>query len=106
MAHYKCLLNGPLDEATQAEVVTALGAVAAEHLGADPAEVSVEFTVVPKGRWYTAGVPSQASMVLGTVPPGTAQDDRVRVLEAMARTFTEVTGADFDDVMVVAADRP
>ncbi len=105
MASYKCLLNGELDAATRGRVVAALGAVAAEHLGADADSVSVEFTVVPEGRWYTAGQRSNASMVLGSVPPGTSQEDRVRVLEAMARSFAEVTGADLDDVMVVAADQ-
>jgi hypothetical protein len=43
-------------------------------------------------------------MVLGTVPDGTSQETRVRVLEAMARTYAAATGADVDDVMVVAAD--
>lgn len=104
MAVYKCLLNGDLDEATRRAVEAGLAGVANEHLGIDPASVSVEFTVVPEGRWYTAGRPSTASMVLGSVPAGIGQETRVKVLEAMARSYCDITGADFHDVLVVAAD--
>ena len=104
MARYKCLVNGAIDDVARRRATDALGLVAADHLGLDPSAVTVEFIVVPEGRWYTAGEPSRASMVLGTVPPGTTQETRVRVLEAMARSFAEATGAEFDDVMVVAAD--
>lgn len=106
MTTYKCLLNGDLDAPTRQRVQAALARVAVDHLGVDAAAVTVEFTVVEPGRWYTAGRPSQASMVLGGVPAGTGQELRVTVLDAMARSFAEVTGAELDDVMVVAADRP
>jgi phenylpyruvate tautomerase PptA (4-oxalocrotonate tautomerase family) len=105
MARYKCLVNGGIDDDARRRVEAGLARLAHERLGIDPATVSVEFTVVPDGRWYTAGRPSRASMVLGTVPPGTDQATRVTVLEAMARLFCDATGADFDDVMVVAADQ-
>ncbi|MGF1599085.1 MAG: 4-oxalocrotonate tautomerase family protein [Acidimicrobiales bacterium] len=106
MARYKCLVNGGIDDDARARVEAGLAGVAHEHLGIDPASVSIEFIVVPEGRWYTAGRPSTASMVLGTVPVGTDQETRVAVLGAMARAFSDATGADVDEVMVVAADRP
>lgn len=106
MSRYKCLVDGAIDEPTKRRVEDGLARIASEHLGTDPAAVSVEFTVVPPGRWFTAGRPSRASMVLGTVPAGTDQATRVAVLDAMARLFCDATGAEFDDVMVVAADRP
>jgi hypothetical protein len=105
MTRYKCLVNGAIDEPAKRRVgAEALRGDPGQTVF-DPAAVSVEFTVVPAGRWFTAGRPSQASMVLGTVPPGTDQATRVAVLDAMARLFCDATGAEFDDVMVVAADR-
>ena len=104
MTVYKCLVNGAIEDEARQRVAAGLAQLAFEHLGTDPSTVSVEFTIVSEGRWFTAGKPSQASMVLGTVAPGTSQETRVNVLAAMARLFCDATGADFDDVMVVAAD--
>ena len=67
--------------------------------------LAVEFTEVDPGLWFTAGEPSQASMVLGSVPAGTSQPARIALMDAVARMFSEVTGAPYHDVMVVAADR-
>jgi phenylpyruvate tautomerase PptA (4-oxalocrotonate tautomerase family) len=64
----------------------------------------VEFTEVRPGLWFTAGEPSTASMVLGSVPSGTPQALRVEVMDAVARMFSEATGSDYEHVMVVAAD--
>jgi hypothetical protein len=43
-------------------------------------------------------------MVLGSVPEGTSQSVRVQVMEEVCRMFSDVTGAPYHDVMVVAAD--
>lgn len=100
---YKCLVNGVIGDDARQRVVDGLGRLSAERFGTS--DVAVEFVEIPAGRWYTAGEPSKASMVLGTVPAGTPQAVRVEVMDAIARLFSEATDTDYHDVMVVAADR-
>jgi hypothetical protein len=62
----------------------------AQRFGISADQLTVEFTEVEKGMGFTGGKPSQASMVLGSVPLGTSQTQRVdlmahRCVEAVAR---------------------
>ncbi len=100
----KCLVNGAIDEATRQVVVDGLCRLDAEQFGGTGA-VTVEFIEIPDGRWFTAGRPSKASMVLGTVPAGTPQDVRIAYMDAVAQLFATATGTDYHDVMVSAPDR-
>lgn len=100
---YKCLVNGSIDDGTRRVVTDGLRGLMADRFGL--ADVAVEFIEIPEGRWFTAGEPSRASMVLGSVPAGTPQDVRVDVMDAVARLFAEATGTDYHDVMVSAPDR-
>ncbi len=100
---YKCLVNGSIDEGARRVVVDGLRGLMATRFGID--DVTVEFIEIPEGRWFTAGKPSRASMVLGTVPVGTPQDERVAVMDAIARLFAEATDTNYHDVMVSAPDR-
>lgn len=106
MITYKCLVNGSIDAATRERVVNGLTEIHRVHFNWPEAALRVEFIEVAAGRWFTAGQPSRASMVLGSVPPGTSQVARVALMEAVCRMFSEQTGAPYDDVMVVAADSP
>lgn len=104
MIAYKCLVNGSIDAPTRQRVVDGLVRIYREHFNLPESALRVEFIEVRPGRWFTAGKPSRASMVLGGVPVGTAQPARVALMEAVCRMFSEITGAPYDDVMVVAAD--
>ena len=105
MIIYKCLVNGRIAEPARQQVREGLQRINASHFGLAPESLAVEFTEVDPGLWFTAGEPSQASMVLGSVPAGTSQPARIALMDAVARMFSEVTGAPYHDVMVVAADR-
>ncbi|MGD9749879.1 MAG: hypothetical protein AB7W59_02675 [Acidimicrobiia bacterium] len=100
---YKCLVNGSIGEEARRAVTDGLRTLMADRFGLE--DLTVEFIEIPEGRWFTAGEPSRASMVLGTVPAGTAQDERVAVMDAVARLFADATGTDYHDVMVAAPDR-
>ncbi len=104
MATFKCLVNGTIDDATRHRVREALAGLTEARFGTPAASVAVSFTEIPPGNWYTAGEPSAASMVLGTVPPGTSQEVREEVMAAICAAFSTITGADHDRVMIVAAD--
>ncbi len=105
MILYKCLVNGSISEQSRELVSAGLARINHEILSVAPDSVSVEFTEVKPGLWFTGGKPSQATMVLGSVPPGTAQQKRVELMAAVCKMFSDITGAPYDDVMVVAADQ-
>ncbi len=100
---FKCLVNGLIDASARARVEHEIVAVYARYI--PQARMGrVEFIEVARGMWFTAGRPSQASMLLGSVPQGTPQDTRVALMDDLARRFSDITGAPYHDVMVVAAD--
>lgn len=101
---YKCLVNGSIAQPVRERVVQGLQRINAERFGIPADRLKVEFTEVEKGMWFTGGKPSQASMVLGSVPAGTSQAQRVELMAEVCRMFSDATGAPYDDVMVVAAD--
>ena len=104
MIFFKCLVNGAVDGPTRDRVSAGLARIYAERFGITVSQMRVDFTEVERGLWFTGGQPSKASMVLGSVPAGTPQSVRVEVMEAICRMFSDVTGAPYHDVMVVAAD--
>ena len=106
MITYKCLVNGAISQAVRERVVLGLQRINAQRFGIAADQLKVEFTEVEPGLWFTGGKPSQASMVLGSVPSGTTQAERVDLMAEVCSMFSELTGAPYHDVMVVAADPP
>jgi len=104
VATFKCLVNGTIDDATRRRVHDALAGLTEARFGIPAASVSVSFTEIPTGHWFTAGEPSAASMVLGTVPAGTSQEVREDMMADICAAFSEITGAEHYRIMVVAAD--
>ena len=104
MITYKCLVNGSIAASVREQVVRGLQLIYFSRFGLSADLISVDFTEVQPGQWFTAGKPSRASMVLGNVPPGTTQEQRVALMADVCRMFSDVTGAPYNDVMVVAAD--
>lgn len=101
---FKCLVNGAIAAPVRDRVAQGLRSIYLRRFGLPDEAVRVEFTEVAPGLWFTAGRPSDASMVLGSVPPGTAQSERVALMDEVARMFSAETGAVYEHVMVVAAD--
>lgn len=104
MITYKCLVNGSIAAPVREQVVRGLQAIYFSRFGLSADQISVDFTEVRPGQWFTGGKPSQASMVLGNVPAGTNQEQRVALMAEVCKMFSDVTGAPYNDVMVVAAD--
>ena len=104
MIKFKCLVNGAIAPAVRERVVSGLRRIYAQRFDLPADALRVEFTEVAPGLWFTAGRPSDASMLLGSVPPGTSQAQRVALMDELARMFSAETGAEYEHVMVVAAD--
>jgi phenylpyruvate tautomerase PptA (4-oxalocrotonate tautomerase family) len=104
MSIYKCLVNGSIDAPTRCRVAEELERLTKAHIDLGDQAIDVEFVEVTEGAWFTGGVPSAASMVLGSVPPGTTQEVRTGLMDEIASVFSQITGSDLMDVMVVAAD--
>lgn len=104
MTTYKCLVNRPLSSAVQNRLAEGLTFLTINRFGPGPEPIEVHFTEIEPGSWFTAGRPSQSTMVLGSVPVGTSQDVREAHMSEVARLFCQTTGDDLDQVMVVAAD--
>jgi hypothetical protein len=100
---FKCLVNGGIDADHRRAVSGAIIDCFARHVP-QVRLAEIEFVEVAPGLWFTAGKPSHASMLLGCVPKGTAQDIRIALMDDLAHRFSEITGAPYHDVMVVAAD--
>ncbi len=104
MITYKCLVNGTISQPVRDRVEQGLRRINIQRFGIVAEQLTVEFTEVEKGMWFTGGKTSQASMVLGSVPLGISQPQRVELMAEVCSLFSEVTGAPYNDVMVVAAD--
>ena len=102
---YRCVVHGAIAPETRARVVTGLTELESKRFGTDAADVDVTFVEVAEGTWFTAGKPSRASFVQGTVPPGTSQETRAAHMADVCEMFSTVTGSSYDDVVVVAANR-
>ena len=104
MATYKCLLSHPLGDGDRQRLVEGLAAITIDRFGSAGGPVEVEFTEVEAGRWFTAAEPSSATMVLGSVPPGTSQEDREAHMDTVASFVAHTMDEPLDHIMVVAAD--
>ena len=81
-----------------------LGRIYAELFELPAGEIGADFTVMPRGRFFTAGKPSTSSIIAGTVPAGTPNELRHRLLAEITALWCETTGCTPHQVVVTAAD--
>ena len=98
------LHEGVIPEALQPELVAGLGRIYAGLFEVPAAEVGADFTVMPRGRFFTAGVPSTCSIIAGTVPAGTPNEQRHRLLAEITSFWCETTRCTPHEIVVTAAD--
>jgi hypothetical protein len=98
------LHEGVVPERLHEGLAAGLGAIHACLFDVPAARVGVDFTVMPRGRFFTAGKPSASSIIAGTVPAGTPDERRHRLLAEITRFWCEVTGCSAHEVVVTAAD--
>ena len=98
------LHEGVVAEALRPELATGLGRIYAGLFAAPAAEIGVDLTVLPRGRFFTAGEPSTSSIIAGAVPAGTTNEGRHRLLAEITALWCETTGCTPHQVVVTAAD--
>jgi hypothetical protein len=98
------LHEGVVPETLRSELAAGLGGAYARLFRVPAAEIGVDFTVLPRGRFFTAGRPSRSSIIAGTVPAGTPDERRHRLLSEITALWCEVTGCTPHEVVVTAAD--
>lgn len=101
---YRCVVHGAIDADARERVRVGLSDIEHRRFGRAAEEVEVKFVEVAEGTWFTAGRPSKASFVQGTVPAGTDQEVRAAHMADVCRLFSDATGVSYNDVVVVAAD--
>ena len=98
------LHEGVVAETLRPELATGLGRIYAGLFAAPAGEIGVDFTVLPSGRFFTAGEPSTSSIIAGVVPVGTPNERRHRLLAEITALWCETTGCTPHEVVVTAAD--
>ena len=98
------LHEGVVPERLRSRLAAGLCAVYARAFGTPAAELGVDFTELARGRFFTAGKPSTSSIILCTVPAGTADAQRHRLLAELTACWCETTGCTPHEVVVTAAD--
>ena len=86
---------GVVDEALRPELATGLGRIYSSLFAAPAGELGVDFT---------AGKLSTSSIIAGTVPAGTTDERRHRLLAEITALWCETTGCTPHEVVVTAAD--
>jgi phenylpyruvate tautomerase PptA (4-oxalocrotonate tautomerase family) len=98
------LPDGVVPESLRPELAAGLVRSYAALFGTPAAELGVDFTELPPGRFFTAGQASRTSIVAGTVPAGTPDERRHRLLAEITALWCETTGCTPHEVVVTAAD--
>ena len=96
--------EGVIADALHPELRAGLGRIYAALFHVPAAEIGVDFTVMPRGRFFSAGKPSTSSIITGSVPAGTPDAERHRLLAEITALWCEVTGCTPHEVVATAAD--
>jgi phenylpyruvate tautomerase PptA (4-oxalocrotonate tautomerase family) len=96
--------EGVVSEALRPELAAGLVRSYAALFRTPAAELGVDFTELPRGRFFSAGELSRTSIIAGTVPAGTKDDQRHRLLAEITALWCETTGCSPHEVVVTAAD--
>lgn len=107
MAQYTCMIQDGQEPHHQMEALAAgLAALAQRTFSEAPAEVEINWNVLPKGWAFTAGEPSTSSICVRSVPVGYPDDQREELLHAICDLWMDTTGCSIDEIVATAFDGP
>lgn len=105
MVLFRCFVQAGQIGGEQHERLTGqLNRLAHENFPDSGGSIPVDWVEVPEGFGFTAGQPSQSSVVVSAVPDETPQDTRVQFMRGICDAWSEETGCSVNDVLVTAVD--
>ena len=107
MADYACIIQaGQAPDRSRAALEAGLRRLGEQAFGDDPDAVEIAWTVIEPGFAWTAGEPSQSSVVIRSVPAGLPDAEREDFLRSVCRLWETETGCSADEIVVTAWDGP
>ena len=89
--------EGHIAEGLKAELTFELESIANDSLGG---EAEVKWKVIPKGFGWTAGRPSNSSVLLCVVPDGLPFKTRANFMSRINDMWVKTTGADPNELLI------
>lgn len=90
--------------AVRQQLEVEIGRIAREALGGHATQIRFVWIDVARGFGYTAGKPSTSSVVGLTVPNGTDDGLRERLLRSVCEAWSRTVGCTLDEIVVNASD--
>ena len=107
MSQYACIIQeGQAADREIAALEAGLRQLGREFFEDDPTEVEIRWTRQAPGWAWTAGEPSQSSIVVRSVPVGYDDAKRESFLRAVCDLWVGTTGCSIDEIVATAFDGP
>jgi phenylpyruvate tautomerase PptA (4-oxalocrotonate tautomerase family) len=107
MPLYQCTSPaGLLRDDSRARIAEEITRLHTEATGAPAAFVNVLFLERPPGIYFTAGKPSQNSLIVGEIRQGRDLATRQALLNSLSQMWTRLTGQDAAQLLVALKETP
>ncbi|MEM9292412.1 MAG: hypothetical protein AAGD01_12080 [Acidobacteriota bacterium] len=93
--------EGHQAEDLQNELTAKLKKIAADAFHNPAGELEVRWKVIPRGYGWTAGKPSNSSVLLCVVPDALPFDRRSEFMHRVNEMWIDATGADASELLIV-----
>ncbi len=105
MISFNCTLQeGVIPEDLLPTLSSEIARISAAVLGGSPDDVSVNYSVIPRGFGFRGGEISTTSSVRGELAEPPDQDTRVVLMQQICDMWCDVTGCTVHEVIVGARD--
>ena len=92
--------EGTLIDEQRQEIATAVVRAHCSSTGAPELFVNVVFQDLPPGRVYSAGKPSQMSLIVGTIRAGRTIEVKQQIMRDLSDSWVRITGLPVTDVIL------
>jgi phenylpyruvate tautomerase PptA (4-oxalocrotonate tautomerase family) len=104
---YQCISPvGLVSDDTRRLVASEVTRIHCSATGAPPAFVNVLFLDVPHGNYFTAGLPSRHSLIVGEIRHGRDVTTRQGLLRDLSQMWTRLTGQSDTELVVALKEIP
>ena len=105
MIPFRCFYQaGQISEEQRSRLAEHLTRLANEATGEAVEAAPVDWVEIAEGFGFTAGKPSQSSVVISAVPDDTDQDIRVDLMRGICDAWSLETGCSVNDIVATAVN--